>query len=94
MLRKLTDTETVEQVARIPGWSLDQGKLYREFEYPDFVQAFGFMTRVALLAERASHHPEWFNVYNKVRIHLATHEVGGISERDVELALQINTVAG
>jgi 4a-hydroxytetrahydrobiopterin dehydratase len=71
-------------------WSIKEGKLYQEFKFPDFVSAFGFMTKVALLAERANHHPEWSNVYNKVVISLTTHEAGGISKRDFELADEIS----
>ena len=65
-------------------------KLYKEFKFVDFVAAFGFMTQVAMLAERANHHPEWFNVYNKVRISLTTHDADGISKRDFELAQEIS----
>ncbi len=79
-----------QQLNRIPGWSVVAGKLSREFTFPDFVEAFGFMSRVALVAESFNHHPEWFNVYNTVRIDLSTHEVGGISSRDIQLAEAIN----
>ena len=78
------------QLNQIPGWSVVAGKLHREFTFPDFVEAFGFMSRVALVAESFNHHPEWFNVYNTVRIDLSTHEVGGISSRDIQLAEAIN----
>jgi|TARA_B110000908_G_C10124551_1_gene389218 4a-hydroxytetrahydrobiopterin dehydratase len=71
-------------------WSIKQGKLYREFKFLNFVSAFGFMTKVAILAEKANHHPEWSNVYSKVIISLTTHEVGGISIRDFELAHKIS----
>ncbi len=71
-------------------WSIKEGKLYREFKFPDFVLAFGFMTKVAILAEKANHHPEWSNVYNSVVINLTTHEAGGISKRDFELAQEIS----
>jgi 4a-hydroxytetrahydrobiopterin dehydratase len=70
-------------------WEIKDGKLYREFKFTSFVSAFGFMTQVAILAERANHHPEWSNVYNKVEIYLTTHEVKGISKRDFELAQEI-----
>jgi len=66
------------------------GLLTREFKFADFRQAFGFMTQVALLAEKLDHHPEWFNVYNKVQITLTTHDVGGISERDIQMAHMID----
>jgi len=71
-------------------WSIREDKLYREFKFPGFISAFGFMTKVAMLAERANHHPEWFNVYNKVAISLTTHDVGGISQKDFALAYEIS----
>lgn len=67
-------------------WSIQAEKLHREFKFPNFVAAFGFMTQVAMLAEKANHHPEWFNVYNKVVIDLTTHDAGGISQKDFDLA--------
>lgn len=71
-------------------WSIKEDKLYREFKFPGFISAFGFMTKVAMLAERANHHPEWFNVYNKVAISLTTHDAGGISQKDFALAHEIS----
>jgi len=88
--KQLSDSEIRERLGLVPAWKLDGNKLRREFAFSDFVAAFGFMTRVALLAEKADHHPEWFNVYNKVRIELTTHDAGGLSERDFELATQID----
>ena len=76
--------ETVDKA-----WQLKEGKLQNAFKFADFVAAFGFMSQVALLAEKADHHPEWFNVYNKVAISLTTHEAGGISTRDFALAAAI-----
>jgi len=70
-------------------WEIKAGKLYTEFKFPNFVSAFGFMTQVAIIAEKLDHHPEWSNVYNKVTVYLTTHEVNGISERDFELAHEI-----
>jgi 4a-hydroxytetrahydrobiopterin dehydratase len=70
-------------------WSIREGKLFKEFKFSNFITAFGFMTQVAMLAERANHHPEWFNVYNKVAISLTTHDVSGISKRDFDLAKEI-----
>jgi 4a-hydroxytetrahydrobiopterin dehydratase len=75
-------------------WSLREGKLYRHIQFPDFATAFGFMTQIALVAEKMDHHPEWLNVYSRVEISLSTHEVGGISERDFVLAARINAVLG
>lgn|GEM_PF-128383 len=78
-----------QKLAALPGWSLHSDKLYRRFVFADFVEAFGFMSRVALLAERMDHHPEWSNVYNRVEINLTTHDAGGITERDFDLAQRI-----
>jgi len=92
--KKMTDAEVNEQLARAGGWSLLNGKLHREFACKDFVAAFGNMTRVALVAEAMNHHPEWFNVWNKVVIELNTHSVKGISNLDFELAGKINEIFG
>lgn len=90
-IARLTDAERDAALATLQGWTLgaDGDRIEREFRFPDFVAAFGFMTRVALLAERADHHPEWSNVYNRVTIGLTTHDAGGLSERDVALAREI-----
>ncbi len=77
----------------LPGWGLDQDKLYREFVFSDFNAAFGFMSRVALAAETANHHPEWFNVYNRVRVHLSAHDAGGITHHDLDLAARMSEFA-
>jgi 4a-hydroxytetrahydrobiopterin dehydratase len=90
--KKLSDAEVKEQLSRAEGWSLVNGKLHRAFECKDFVAAFGNMTRVALVAEGMNHHPEWFNVWNKVIIDLNTHSVKGISNLDFELAEKINAI--
>jgi 4a-hydroxytetrahydrobiopterin dehydratase len=74
-------------------WQIKEGKLNKSFVFRDFVDAFGFMARIALHAEKLNHHPEWFNVYNKVEISLTTHEAGGISARDFELARIIDKQA-
>ncbi len=89
---KLTETQIAEAVASLDDWELRDGKLHREFEFKNFVEAWGFMSRVALLAEKMSHHPEWFNAWNTVRIDLSTHDVGGLSNFDVELATKINAL--
>jgi 4a-hydroxytetrahydrobiopterin dehydratase len=75
------------------GWSLDNKKLHRQFQFPSFVEAFGFMSSVALVAESMGHHPEWFNVYNRVTVDLTTHDAGGITNLDVELAQKMNQLA-
>ena len=83
-----------EALASLDGWELREGKLHREFVFANFVEAFGFMARAALVAERADHHPEWFNVYRTVRVDLTTHESGGVTERDTALARAMNELAG
>ena len=92
--KKLTAEEIEQGLDRAEGWSIENGKLHRDFKFDDFVAAFGFISRVALLAESLGHHPEWFNVYNKVSIDLTTHDVGGLSNLDVELAARINGAVG
>lgn len=87
---KIEDEVARTRLGEIPGWSLHAGRLRREFRFASFVDAFGFLSRVALLAEKADHHPEWSNVYNRVVIELTTHDAGGISERDFALAAAVN----
>ena len=87
---KLSPAEIERRLQSLPDWMVDQHKLYRQFVFRDFVEAFGFISRVALLAEAMNHHPEWSNVYNRVDIHLTSHDAGGISERDFTLAGRIN----
>jgi 4a-hydroxytetrahydrobiopterin dehydratase len=89
---KLSDSEIESEVTKLSGWKLLNGKLNKSFEFEDFVEAFGFMTRVAMQAEKMNHHPEWFNVYNKVKIDLITHDVNGISNYDVKLASAVNKI--
>lgn len=83
---KLTAAEIDARLAELPGWKVVAGKLHRELQFADFVAAFSFMTRCALLAEKRDHHPEWSNVWNKVVIDLVTHDAGGITAKDIELA--------
>lgn len=87
---KLSETEIEENLKAIPDWKLQGNYLHRDFKFPDFISAFGFMTRVALEAEKLNHHPEWKNVYNSVSITLNTHDAGGITELDFKLAARIN----
>ncbi|MEM8562762.1 MAG: 4a-hydroxytetrahydrobiopterin dehydratase [Pseudomonadota bacterium] len=91
-IAKLDAAELELELTQLPGWVIDQQKLYRSITFDNFIDAFGFMTRVALLAESADHHPEWFNVYNRVEIYLTTHDAGGISRRDFALAEKINAL--
>jgi len=92
--QKLSDSEVQTRLKRTSGWSLVNGKLHRAFECKDFAAAFGKMTQVALVAESMNHHPEWFNVWNKVVVDLNTHSVQGISNLDFELAEKINEIFG
>jgi len=96
MVAKLTGEARAQALASLPAWGEVEGRdaIARSFRFADFNEAFGFMARVALQAERADHHPEWFNVYNKVEVTLATHDAGGLSERDVEMARFIDGVVG
>lgn len=94
MADKLSDADVQARLGELTGWELKDGKLRREFKFADFVSAFGFMSAAALRAEKADHHPEWFNVYNKVVVDLMTHDVGGISEKDFQLAADMNRLAG
>ena len=87
---RLDDSAMQARLGSIPGWQLIGGKLHREFLFPDFVAAFSFMTGVSLIAEKLNHHPEWTNVWNRVTIDLSTHDAGGITDRDFELADRIN----
>lgn len=83
---KLPDSEIAARLGALQGWSLKQGKLFREFRFTDFGAAFAFMTRTALVAEKLDHHPEWFNVYNRVEVSLTTHDAHGVTELDFTLA--------
>jgi 4a-hydroxytetrahydrobiopterin dehydratase len=89
----LTGDDLTRAVAALPGWSIANGKLHREFKFPDFVRAFSFMSAVALVAEKRDHHPEWFNVYGKVVVDLTTHDAGGITQSDLDLAQTMNELA-
>jgi len=91
---KLGDADVTQRLAALPGWTLKAGKLHRELTFADFTQAFGFMTDVAREADALDHHPEWFNVYNRVVIDLATHDAGGITTLDLELARRAEDLAG
>ena len=89
--RKLSKNEIDTEVAKIQGWNITEtGKISKEFRFKNFVQAFGFMTKIAMEAEKMNHHPEWFNVYDRVKIELVTHDLQGISTYDIKLAGTIN----
>ncbi len=89
----LGEAELAAALAELEGWSVLAGKLHREFRFADFNQAFGFMARVALVAEKRDHHPEWSNVWNRVVVDLTTHDSGGITRSDVELAAAMNELS-
>ena len=93
---RLTKDERASWLAALPEWTLarDGDAIERKFEFADFSEAFAFMARVALLAEKRDHHPEWFNVYNRVEITLTTHDAGGLSSRDVQMAKKIDALTG
>jgi 4a-hydroxytetrahydrobiopterin dehydratase len=89
---KLTEEELQAALASLEGWEIRDGKLHRTFQFADFVAAWGFMSRAALFAERLDHHPEWFNVYRTVKVDLSTHDAGGITALDVEMARKMNAL--
>lgn len=81
------------ELSQLDGWTIENGKLHREFKFASFVEAFGFMSSLALVSEAIGHHPEWFNVYNRVTIDLTTHDAGGITQKDVDWAKRANKLA-
>jgi len=89
---RLSQEEIDEQLKSLPGWSVVNEKLHKEFLFDSFNQAFGFMTRAAMEIEKMNHHPEWFNVYNKITIELTTHDAGGITGNDINLARILNSL--
>ena len=94
-IEPLSQAEREDALEGLPDWDFDEGRdaITRNFAFADFSEAFAFMTRVALLAEKADHHPEWSNVWNRVEIALTTHDAGGLSHRDIELAEAIDALA-
>ena len=93
MADKLSDDAISAWLNDLPGWSLENAKLHREYKFANFAEAFGFMTSAAIEAEKMDHHPEWLNVYSKVVVDLTTHSEGGITELDFELAWKMNNLA-
>lgn len=91
-LTKLSQEQIKNELKNMPGWTVVEGKLHKEFQFDDFNQAFGFMTRAAMHIEKMNHHPEWFNVYNKLVVDLTTHDAGGITENDIKLAKTLNSL--
>ncbi len=95
MITKLTTAQRQQALSRLPGWEMDGRKAMRKtYIFKDFAAAFGWMTQIAIAAEKADHHPEWFNVYNRVEVRLTTHDAGGLTERDITLARIMDKTAG
>jgi 4a-hydroxytetrahydrobiopterin dehydratase len=92
-IAKLTDAEVTRELDTVVGWTREGDKIFREYKFASFVTAFSFMTGAALAAEKMNHHPEWFNVYSTVRVHLTTHDAGGLSAFDFELARTMDALA-
>ncbi len=90
---KLREQELTAALQRLEGWTIENQKLHRDYKFADFAHAFGFMATAALLIEKMNHHPEWSNVYNRVSIDLTTHDVGGVTGKDLELAQLLEGVA-
>ncbi len=95
-MAQLGEKERTEALANLPNWQLDNERsaIKRTLKFKNFIEAFGFMSQVAILAEKANHHPEWSNVYSTVKIVLTTHDVGGLSAKDIELATKIDAIVG
>lgn len=92
-MMRLSQEDINNELKNMPGWSVVNEKLHKEFQFESFNQAFGFMTRAAMEIEKMNHHPEWFNVYNKITVELTTHDAGGITKNDVNLAKILNSLA-
>ena len=93
MPSKLSPEQIEQKLADLPGWSVRDGALHRQFKFKDFSAAFAFMTRVALAAEKMDHHPDWSNSWNKVDVSLVTHSAGGLTDNDVNLARRMSELA-
>ncbi len=93
MPTRLSESEVQSALSGLSGWKAVGGKLHREYQFPDFIHAFGFMATSAIMIEAMGHHPEWSNVYNRVTVDLSTHDAGGITEKDVELAKKLEGIA-
>lgn len=93
MTTKLSETELRRELTTLPDWTMQDGKLHREYKFADFLHAFGFMATSALAIEKMNHHPEWSNVYNRVTVDLTTHDAGGVTSNDLELARLLEAIA-
>lgn len=90
---KLSDEQIKKELPNLPGWNVTNGKLHKDFIFKDFIEAFGFISKAAIHIEKMNHHPEWFNVYNKIKVDLVTHDAGGITQNDINLAKILNSLA-
>ena len=93
MRSKLSDAKISAALAQLSGWKVAKGKLHREYKFAGFPEAFGFMATAAPTIQKMDHHPEWFNVYNRVTVDLSTHDAGGITQKDIELATLLESIA-
>ncbi len=91
-LERLSDEQIKDAISSLPGWRVVNGKLHKDFVFKDYVEAFGFMCKASIHIEKMNHHPEWFNVYNKLSVDLTTHDAGGITQNDVNLAKIFNSL--
>lgn len=89
---RLTEEQISTELSGLQGWSVVNGKLHKDFVFDDFIEAFGFMCKAAIHIEKMNHHPEWFNVYNKISVDLVTHDAGGITQNDIALARTLNSL--
>ena len=89
---RVSEAEIIEELKKLEGWNIKDNKLHKEFQFDSFNQAFGFMTRAAMEIEKMNHHPEWFNVYNRITIDLTTHDAGSITNNDLNLARILNSL--
>ena len=89
---RLSESDIKKELEKLVGWNVKNDKLHKEFQFDNFNQAFGFMTRAAMEIEKMNHHPEWFNVYNRITVELTTHDAGGITDNDVNLARILNSL--
>jgi 4a-hydroxytetrahydrobiopterin dehydratase len=93
MRTKLSDAKIAAALTQLPGWKIAKGKLHREYNFAGFPEAFGFMATAAPTIQKMDHHPEWFNVYNRVTVDLSTHDAGGITQKDIDLATLLESIA-
>ena len=91
-MHKLSEEQIRAELSGLQGWKIVNGKLHKDFVFDDFIAAFGFMCKAAIHIEKMNHHPEWFNVYNKISIDLVTHDAGGITQNDISLARTLNSL--